>query len=542
MPKGHKVLNGMLKRDLSWLWAAIAAMVVLIIWLLLQLGRQGSQAQITAARTRAAVICQIMRAGAQRLDGKDMQAEAVERAVVDMALREDSGVEGGLWQAQRGVYAYAFPTYDGSGIKDDAPAAELPRIGSLAQRALASAAPVIEVRPGLREAVVYGACPVRDNVAGWTLTRVASMADNALDHLVVAVSVLLCSLVLAGAWFAVLLTRWGREVQRLSGLLVASERMAALGSLAAGLAHEIRNPLGTIRMKVDNALAAAPERRPARTEAALHTTLLQVQRLETLVASLLALTQPFHPQRAPVALADWLEQRRQDHADAAADLSVTLALKLGPGLGAAANRAVTVQAGTHAACSDAAAVNRAVTVQAGTDAACSDAAAANADIAAVHAGRDPGAAAHAGAHAGTHAAPPYSVAAEVAAAHADSGPGARSTVHTDQEVALFDPAQMARVLDNLLINALAHTTAGGRVELGAARDGDVLRLWVADDGRGVPPALQASLFDPLVTGRPGGTGLGLAVVREVVHAHGGTVALDPAHVPGTRIVMELPWT
>ena len=470
----------MLKRDLSWLWAAIAAMVVLVIWLLLQLGRQGSQAQITAARTRAAVICQIMRAGAQRLDGKDMQAEAVERAVVDMALREDSGVEGGLWQAQRGVYAYAFPTYDGSGIKDDAPAAELPRIGSLAQRALASAAPVIEVRPGLREAVVYGACPVRDNVAGWTLTRVASMADNALDHLVVAVSVLLCSLVLAGAWFAVLLTRWGREVQRLSGLLVASERMAALGSLAAGLAHEIRNPLGTIRMKVDNALAAAPERRPARTEAALHTTLLQVQRLETLVASLLALTQPFHPQRAPVALADWLEQRRQDHADAAADLSVTLALKLGPGLGVA--------------------------------------------------------------HAGTHAAPPDSVAAEVAAAPADSGPGARSTVHTDQEVALFDPAQMARVLDNLLINALAHTTAGGRVELGAARNGNVLRLWVADDGRGVPPALQASLFDPLVTGRPGGTGLGLAVVREVVHAHGGTVALDRAHVPGTRIVMELPWT
>ncbi|WP_193333423.1 sensor histidine kinase [Duganella sp. FT27W] len=512
------MLNGMLKRDLSWLWAAIAAMVLLIIWLLLQLGRQGSQTQITAARTRAAVICQIMRAGAQRLDGKEAQAEAVERAVVDMALREDSGVEGGLWQAQRGVYAYAFPTYDGSGIKDDAPAAELPRIGSLAQRALASAAPVIEVRPGLREAVVYGACPVRDNVAGWTLTRVASMADNALDHLVVAVSVLLCSLVLAGAWFAVLLTRWGREVQRLSGLLVASERMAALGSLAAGLAHEIRNPLGTIRMKVDNALAAAPERRPVRTEAALHTTLLQVQRLETLVASLLALTQPFHPQRAPVVLADWLEQRRQDHADAAADLSVTLALKLGPGLGAAVNHVVTVQAGTHAACSDAAA--------------------ANADIAAVHAGRDPGAAAHAG----THAAPPDSVAAEVAAAHANGGPGARSAVHTDQEVALFDPAQMARVLDNLLINALAHTTAGGHVELGAARNGDVLRLWVADDGRGVPPALQASLFDPLVTGRPGGTGLGLAVVREVVHAHGGTVALDPAHVPGTRIVMDLPWT
>lgn len=471
----------MLKRDLSWLWAAIAAMVVLVIWLLLQLGRQGSEAQIAAARTRAAVICQIMRAGAQRLDGNDAQADAVARAVVDMALREDNGVEGGLWQAQRGVYAYAFPSYDGSGVKDDAPAAELPRIASLAQRALASAAPVLEVRPGLREAVVYGACPVSGAVAGWTLSRVATIADSALDHLVLAVSVLLCALVLAGAWFAVLLTRWGREVQRLSGLLLASERMAALGSLAAGLAHEIRNPLGTIRMKVDNALAAAPDRRGARTEAALHTTLLQVQRLETLVASLLALTQPFHPQRVPVPLADWLAERRHDHADAAADLGVALALTMGPGIAP---------------------------------------------------GREPPPAVDPGAPAGHRATPGAAVPANTGA-DADAG---------SREVALFDPAQMARVLDNLLSNALAHTTAGGRVELGAARDGEVLRLWVADDGRGVAPALQASLFDPLVTGRPGGTGLGLAVVREVVQAHGGAVSLDAGHASGTRIVLELPWS
>ncbi|MET0267711.1 MAG: HAMP domain-containing sensor histidine kinase [Duganella sp.] len=443
----------MLKRDLSWLWAAIAAMVIVLIWLLFQLGRQGSAAQIAAARSRAAVICQIMRVGAERLDGA--RAAATARAVVDMALREDSGFEGGLWQAQRGVFAYAFPTYDGSGVKDDAPAAELPRIAALAGQALAAGAPLQEVRPGLREAVVYGACPVSNEVAGWTLTRVATLADSALDHLIVAVSVLLCSLVLAGAGFALLLTRWGREAQRLSGLLVASERMAALGSLAASLAHEIRNPLGTIRMKVDNALAAAPERRAERTEAALHTTLTQVQRLETLVSSLLALTQPFHPQRAPVVLDQWLAERRDAHAEAAAAIGVTLSLTLDPALARQA-----------------------------------------------------------------------------------------------QGISLFDPAQMARVIDNLLLNALAHTGAGGNIELGAAHDGALLRLWVADDGSGVPPALQATLFDPLVSGRAGGTGLGLAVVREVVQAHGGRVALEPAGgeasngkalASGTRIVLELPW-
>ncbi|MDQ2823535.1 MAG: HAMP domain-containing histidine kinase [Pseudomonadota bacterium] len=442
----------MLKRDLSWVWVAIAAMVGLLIWLLLQLGMQGTQARVATARARAGVICQIMRAGAARLDLHSGQGEATGRAVIDMALREDSGVEGGLWTAARSVHAYAFPTYDGSGLKNDVPAAELPRIVALAQQSVDSGAAVIDVRPGLREAVLYSACPVAPGVAAWTLTRVAGMADSALNHLTLAVVLLLGSLVLAGAWFAFLLARWGREAQRLSGLLAASERMAALGSLAAGLAHEIRNPLGTIRMKVDNALAATPPKRAMRTEAALRTTLLQVQRLETLVASLLALTQPFYPQRAPVAIAAWLDQCLRDHAEAAIELGVTLDLSVDPALD-----------------------------------------------------------------------------------HAATG------------VALFDPVQMARVFDNLLSNALAHTDAGGTVTLGAEHGDGCLRFWVADDGSGVAPALGACLFDPLVTGRVGGTGLGLAVVREVVQAHGGTVALAPGApggtcgTRGTRIVMVLPW-
>ena len=444
--KVNVALGGMLKRDLLWLWTAIAAMVLLLIWLLLQLGRQGADWQISSARSRAAVLCQIMHAGGERMDVGADGDTATARAVVDMALREDAGVEGGLWDRRRGVFAYAFPTYDGSGAKTDVPAAELPRLAALSEQALAAKTAVDEVRPGLREAVVYSACPVTSDVAGWTLTRVATIADSALRHLILALGLLLGSLVLAGAGFALLLTRWGREAQRLSALLVASERMAALGGLAAGLAHEIRNPLGTIRMKVENALAAPPERRPVRTEAALHTTLAQVQRLETLVASLLALTRSFHPQRAPVALAGWLAQRIQQHAEAAADLGVTLSLELQPGL--------------------------------------------NDDT--------------------------------------------RAT-------ALFDPAQMERVIDNLILNALAHTAAGGEIRLGAARDGALLRLWVADDGSGVPPALRATLFDPLVTGRDGGTGLGLAVVREVVQAHGGRVALDDEQATGTRIELELPW-
>jgi signal transduction histidine kinase len=68
----------------------------------------------------------------------------------------------------------------------------------------------------------------------------------------------------------------------------------------------------------------------------------------------------------------------------------------------------------------------------------------------------------------------------------------------------------------------------------------LLAIEVADDGPGVPPDQRARIFEPFVTGRPDGTGLGLAVVREVASAHGGLVRLDDAEA-GARFIMEIPW-
>ena len=81
----------MLKRDLLWLWTAIAAMVLLLVWLLLQLGRQGADWQISAARSRAAVLCQIMRAGGERYSGDPCDRgdrECVPRRLVDGLVAE----------------------------------------------------------------------------------------------------------------------------------------------------------------------------------------------------------------------------------------------------------------------------------------------------------------------------------------------------------------------------------------------------------------------------------------------------------------------
>lgn len=57
---------------------------------------------------------------------------------------------------------------------------------------------------------------------------------------------------------------------------------------------------------------------------------------------------------------------------------------------------------------------------------------------------------------------------------------------------------------------------------------------VTDDGPGIPPELADRIFEPLVTARPGGTGLGLALARRIVRAHGGSIALVPAEGPGAR--------
>jgi signal transduction histidine kinase len=86
----------------------------------------------------------------------------------------------------------------------------------------------------------------------------------------------------------------------------------------------------------------------------------------------------------------------------------------------------------------------------------------------------------------------------------------------------FDAEQMHRALDNLILNAVQNTPAGGLVKVDAdSRDGR-LRFRVRDTGPGVPESIRERLFEPFVTGRPDGTGLGLAVVREIARAHGGT--------------------
>ena len=109
-----------------------------------------------------------------------------------------------------------------------------------------------------------------------------------------------------------------------------------------------------------------------------------------------------------------------------------------------------------------------------------------------------------------------------------------------------DRDRLGQVLDNLLTNAIKFTPDGGRIEIRVVEgDGDVC-LEVADTGRGIPEAEQARLFERFARARSAdedavqGVGLGLAITKAIVEAHGGEIQLRSTVGEGTTFIVELP--
>jgi two-component system nitrogen regulation sensor histidine kinase NtrY len=98
---------------------------------------------------------------------------------------------------------------------------------------------------------------------------------------------------------------------------------------------------------------------------------------------------------------------------------------------------------------------------------------------------------------------------------------------------------LRRAAENLVRNAVAYTGDAG-IAITARRVPAGVELIVRDHGQGVPDDMKDRIFEPYVTTRPGGTGLGLALVRQTVLAHGGSVRVDDAPGGGAAFVVTLP--
>jgi signal transduction histidine kinase len=107
-------------------------------------------------------------------------------------------------------------------------------------------------------------------------------------------------------------------------------------------------------------------------------------------------------------------------------------------------------------------------------------------------------------------------------------------------VANCDEEQLVQILLNLLLNAIQMVPDAGRVELGCREDGDDILIDVGDDGPGIEPSERANVFEPFVSKRRGGLGLGLSVVRQIVLAHGGDITVGTSNLGGALFTILLP--
>jgi signal transduction histidine kinase len=233
------------------------------------------------------------------------------------------------------------------------------------------------------------------------------------------------------------------ERQRLEREAQRVQHFALLGRLAAGVSHDLRNPLGAIFLHVD--LLEEELRQPSAASAteiayALAQIKTQLARVDDLIQDYLALVRVAAIQQAPGDLGRLVTQLAQEMVPALAAHGITLQLEALDQLG---------MVGLHN--------------------------------------------------------------------------------HTLQ-----------RALLNLVQNAMEAMPPGGTLTLRGRRQGAAVSLDVRDTGVGIPPEQTTQIFEPLYTTKPGGTGLGLYIVQEVVAAHGGQVTVQSVVGQGSTFTITLP--
>ncbi|WP_245442930.1 histidine kinase dimerization/phospho-acceptor domain-containing protein [Methylobacterium terrae] len=355
-----------LRAHLLAVWILLLASAAATAYLLYEFYTQSAAVQVAQAELEVARACReigdrfaFFSAGwSGTVAEVDAPLEGQLTDVVVTALARHPGVEGGIWTASGGSAAYAFPTYEGTGPKTDLPAAEIDTIRRINAETLAAERPAATRRASRTQTLVMQGCPLRGPIQGataWTMARVYTDQGRAYGQLLAGFGFLAATVLGSALFLGRLLLVLGRRIARLEGQLgrdapdsdllrlaptglreldrlvealnaagtrlaaarrraAEAERLAALGQLAAGIAHEIRNPLAAIRLKAENALAS-PD--PARPRAALDLVLTQVARMDRLLRDLLSLTQPRAPALAPTDLATVLADCAHLHDDLA---------------------------------------------------------------------------------------------------------------------------------------------------------------------------------------------------------------------------------
>jgi signal transduction histidine kinase len=284
-------------------------------------------------------------------------ADDVLSLMTAVVLRREVDTEGGFYSvANDQLLGYAFPTHEGPGLKKDMPQKELPTILDLARKAAKTRQPQSLIFRGQRDAIVFEAAPVilNQEVAGstWVMKRLPGLRSERdirayAGFLVLGVGAALCVLLAfliarsLSTGVTAIERRLGEleqdlatpsaptselaEIARirngvdrlaaslrqklanereLDGKLRSSERLAALGKVAAGVAHELRNPLATIRLRTQMSIRDAPDPDLRRNGSIV---LDEIARLDQMVERLLYFARPLKIQRQDVKICKLLQ-------------------------------------------------------------------------------------------------------------------------------------------------------------------------------------------------------------------------------------------
>ncbi|MBX3207701.1 MAG: HAMP domain-containing protein [Labilithrix sp.] len=121
-----------------------------------------------------------------------------------------------------------------------------------------------------------------------------------------------------------------------------------------------------------------------------------------------------------------------------------------------------------------------------------------------------------------------------------AGLGLELDVEDDIPLVLFDEGQIRQAILNVLRNAREAMTDGGTIRVYVRAEGMSVVVGVDDEGGGIPEDVRSRIFDPFFSTKGEGTGLGLAITRQIVEAHGGSIAVEPREDKGTTFRLLLP--
>ncbi|HVJ92248.1 MAG TPA: ATP-binding protein, partial [Labilithrix sp.] len=121
-----------------------------------------------------------------------------------------------------------------------------------------------------------------------------------------------------------------------------------------------------------------------------------------------------------------------------------------------------------------------------------------------------------------------------------AGLGLELDIEPEIPLVLFDEGQIRQAVLNVLRNAREAMADGGTIRVYVRAEGMSVVVGVDDEGSGIPEEVRARIFDPFFSTKGEGTGLGLAITRQIIEAHGGSIAVEPRDSKGTSFRLLLP--